>query len=281
MRARWLPFTVLAACGSAPEPVASYAPVTAPCVFNRISTVEVRGAPRDSVPQVTVLEGTIDEPDRTERAARLALRNLKAQGYAGARLTLDRRDRCGVGLDVTVALGPRYTISAIAFETPFGGAGEPAGAPPELVLAARRAVLEDSLGTVNTVGGVYIEYRLRRALIEIERRYRDAGWLDATVGTPRPRYLADGTVALAIPLDPGPRFRIGSVVAVGASAPARAAALHSLGLRSGDYYDGPSIRLAIDRARKQLDREVELRTNLAGDTPRIDIQAIVGSRGAP
>jgi outer membrane protein assembly factor BamA len=276
-------------------------------MFNRISEVQVIGAPRDAVPQLAVLEGTVDDPDRTERVAQLALRDLRSRGYAAATLAVSRRTRCGIGLDVHVTLGPRYRIASITFDTGASNTGASDTGPSNTgasntgasntgpsntgtsgtgtSLPGREAgtgapidplaALEDSLGTVNTVGGVYIEYRMKRALTELERRYRDAGWLEATLGAPRTRYFADGTIAIAIPATAGRRFRIGSITAVGASPTARAAVLQTLGLHAGDYYDGPSVRTAIERARKKLDRWVELRTAIAGDRPRVDVEAIM------
>jgi outer membrane protein assembly factor BamA len=116
---------------------------------------------------------------------------------------------------------------------------------------------------------------MRRALAELERRYRDAGWLEAQLGAPRPTYDPAGTVVVRIPVTAGQRFRIGSVRAVGVGPLAREAVLQSLGLHAGDYYDGPRIRGAIERARRRLARWVELRTNVADGRPEIDLEAVV------
>lgn len=264
MRAQLFVLTALASCRAA---AGGYAPVAVPCAFNRIGDVTVTGAPRDTVPQLTVLEGTIDDPERTDRIAEIALRALRARGYARAALAITRRAGCRVDLDVAVSLGPRYRIASIAFATD--------DAFPD---AERLAVIEDALGTVNTVGGVYIEYRMKRALAELERRYRDAGWLEARLGTPRPTFDPSGAVAIAIPVIAGHRFRIASVKAVGAGRQAREAVLQTLGIHAGDYYDGPSIRTAIERARHRLARWVELRTNVAEDRPEIDLEAILESQ---
>jgi outer membrane protein assembly factor BamA len=267
---RWLIWILLAACRAAPvgihapdAPDAPDAPA-APCSSHRVGQVTVTGAPARAVPQLAVLEGTIDDPERTERVARVAADALRAQGYAGASIAVARRAGCRIGLAVTVALGARYRIARIQFDTNDDF-------PP----ADRLAVLEDALGTVNTVGGVYIEYRMQRALVELQRRYRDAGWLEAELGAPRPTYGPAGRVAVRIPVRAGKRFRIGSVRAVGAGPRAREAVLQSLGLRAGDYYDGPRIRWAIERARRRLARWVELRTNVADDRPEIDLEAVV------
>lgn len=253
--------TALAACGAAPV---GHAPPAFPCSSHRIGEVVVTGAPRNAVPQLTVLEGTLDDPERTTRIAGVATEGLRARGYAAASIAVSRRAGCRIDLEVAVALGRRYRIAGITFVT-----------RDEFPAAERLAVLEDALGTVNTVGGVYIEYRMLRALVELERRYRDAGWLEARLGAPRTAYDPAGTVTVQIPVTAGRRFRIGSVRAVGVGPLARDAVLQSLGLRAGDYYDGPRIRAAIERARRKLARRVELRTNLADGRPEIDLEAIV------
>lgn len=254
----------LLSCHAGPHP---YPAVVAPCAFNRIGQVHVAGAPREAVPQLAVLEGTLDDPERTARIAAIATAELHARGYAGATIAIARAPGCGVDLRVAVALGPRYRITRIAFET-----------DDAFPSAERLAVIEDALGTVNTIGGVYIEYRLKRALAELERRYRDAGWLAARLGDPRTVYTADGEVEISVPVAAGERFRIGSVKAVGAGPLAREAVLETLGLRAGDYYDGPSIRTAIERARHRLARWVELRTSVVGDRPEIELEAVMEPR---
>ena len=82
-------------------------------------------------------------------------------------------------------------------------------------------------------------------------------------------------MAVRIPVTAGRRFRIASVRAVGAGWRAREAVLQSLSLHAGDYYDGPRIRSAIERARRTLARRVELRERVADDRPEIDLEAVV------
>jgi outer membrane protein assembly factor BamA len=258
-----LVLAIVAACHAAP---AVRAPRTLPvaCSSHRVGQVRVTGAPATAVPQLAVLEGTLDDPERTERIAQVAADGLRAQGYADAEIAVTRRPGCGVDLEVAVVLGPRYRIAQIAFDT-----------DDEFPDAERLAVIEDALGTVNTVGGVYIDYRMKRALVELERRYRDAGWLEAQLGAPRTIYIPTGEVTVRIPISAGRRFRIGSVRAVGDGQLARDQVLQSLGLHAGEYYDGPRVRSAIERARKKLARWVELRTNVVDDRPEIDLEAIV------
>lgn len=240
--------------------------VAAPCSPSRIGDVTVTGAAPGDVPALAVLQGTYDDPARTARISAAAAEALRWRGYAKAEIEVSRRAGCFVELRVAVALGPRYRIARIDFDT-----------DDEFPAGERLAALEDALGTVNTVGGVHIEYRLRRALGELEQRYRDAGWLDAQVGAPRAAYEPEGAVRLEIRVDAGPRYRIGTIRARGASERARRALLEELGVDPGAYYDGPALRRGLARARRRLDRRVELRTSPAAGG-EVDLEAEIATR---
>jgi outer membrane protein assembly factor BamA len=233
----------------------------------RIGAVTVTGARKTDVPALGVLEGTIDESIRTERIVAAATETLQTRGYARATVAVTRRVGCFTDLDVAVTLGPRFQIGAIDFAT-----------DDAFPARERLAVLEDALGTVNTIGGVYIEYRVKRALAVLERRYHDAGWLEAKLGDPVAHYDDHGRVAVAISVAAGPRFRIGAIRARGASTAARAAVLQEIHLEPGAWYDGPAIRNGIERARRKLDRWVELRTSTSTDRGEIELEAILESR---
>lgn len=244
--------------------------VAAPCAPDRIGEVKVTGATLGDVPALAVLQGTYDDPARTARIAAAATEALRWRGYANAAIAISRgasrEAGCFVELRVAVALGPRFQIAGIDFQT-----------SDEFPARERLAAIEDALGTVNTLGGVHIDYRLRRALEGLARRYRDAGWLDVQIGEPRSAYDAEaGAVRLAIPVDAGPRYRIGAIRARGANAVARRTLLEELGIDPGAYYDGPALRRGIARARRKLDRRVELRTSLA-DRDEIVIEAEIAA----
>jgi len=242
--------------------------VAAPCAPDRIGDVTVTGARPADVPALAVLQGTHDDPARTARVVAAAEEALRWRGYAKASIAVEREVGCFVELRVAVELGPRYRIARIDFET-----------RDEFPARERLAALEDALGTVNTPGGVHIDYRLRRALDGLERRYQDAGWLDAKIGAPRSAYDEEGAVRLSIPIDAGPRYRIGAIRARGANERARRALLEELGVDPGAYYDGPALRRGIERARRRLDRRVELRTSLT-DADEVEIEAEIAAPGA-
>lgn len=177
---------------AAPSP---YPAVTAACSTERIGRVAITGAPRELVPALVVLEGTLDDAERTDRIVRGATESLRWQGYAKARIAVTREVGCFTDLRVIVELGPKYVIARIEFD-----------ADDEFPRAERIAAIEDALGTVNTVGGVHIDYRLRRALDGLERRYRKAGWLDAQIAPPVVTYEHGGRVRITIRVDAGRRY---------------------------------------------------------------------------
>ena len=261
MRLAVAPVSIAAACG-APQGV-DRDPVVPPCTRDRIGAVRVIGAARTVVPALAVLEGTLDDPDRTARIAQVATEALQWRGYARAQIHVTRRPGCFVDLDVAVTLGPRYTIGRIAFAT-----------DDDFPAARRLAALEDALGTVNTVGGVLIEYRLARALHVLARRYRDAGWLDVEIGAPVTAYTNDA-VEVTIPITAGPRYRVGAIRALGGDARARARLLDELGIAPGAWYDGPAIRRALEGVRRTLDRTIKLRASALEDRALIELEAIV------
>jgi len=258
-----LGFRLLVGCGRAPAP---RAPIATTCAANRIGQVIVEGAPRSALAPLTVLEGTLDDRPRIARIARIAAEGLHARGFLRAEIAISREASCGTDLVAEVTLGPRFRITRIEFETEDRF-------PP----ATRLALIEDALGTVNTVGGIYAEDRLERALRELRRRYADAGWLDARISPPRATYDDAGSVTVTIPIRSGPRFTIGSVRAIGGGK-ANREVLAALGLREGAYYDKTLVRAGIARARRRLDRWIQVRVEVAADRTEIDVEAIVEGR---
>jgi outer membrane protein assembly factor BamA len=238
--------------------------VAAPCSIMRVGQVHVTGATRTDVPALAVLEGTIDDRGRTDRIAVVAAERLRASGYARARIDVTRTQACFTELHVAVTLGPKFRIGDIAFQT-----------TDEFPARTRLAAIEDALGTVNTIGGVYIEYRLQRALTRLQEQYRDAGWLEAKIAQPTAIYGDDGNISIAIPVEAGPRFRISAIRARGAGAKARQLALDEINIEPGAWYDGAAIRTGIERARRKLDRWVDLRTTISIDRGVIELEAVL------
>lgn len=255
------------------------APVQATCDGGTIGRVTIEGGSAADVPQLAVLEGTLADPARTERIAKVSADLLRARGYARANVSVTRAlasDRrasphprlgCGTELVVAVDKGPRFKIAHLAFST-----------DDDFSEDLRLAAIEDALGTVNAVGGAYVEDRLHRALDTLRLRYIDAGWLDVEIDKPHEVYdERRGEVAITIPIRAGRRFRIGNVVARGGRRSTRAAVIEALGLRGGDWYDGTVVRRALSRARRELAEHIDVRVHLASDRESIDLEAIVGA----
>ncbi len=254
----WL--VAIAACGQglSPRP-----PIPVACSAERVGKVWIAGAARELVPALAVLEGTLDDPERIERVREVAVEGLRDRGHARASIAITRARGCGIDLLATVTPGPRYRIARITFDT-----------DDELAPSTRLAVLEDALGTVNTIGGVYVEDRLKRALPELRRRYEDAGWVEAAIGAPATRLAADGTASIVIPIEAGRRFKLGVVRAVGGGE-VNGEVVDALGLRAGAYYDKTLLRAGIERARRRLDRWIQVRVEIAHERGEIDVEAIV------
>jgi outer membrane protein assembly factor BamA len=236
--------------------------VAAHCTTERVGKVVVRGTDRGLVPALAVLEGTLYDAARTARIAEVATEALHWRGFARAAIRATPRPGCFTDLAIDVRLGPRYRIAHIAFDT-----------DDAFPARERFAALEDALGTVNTVGGVHIDYRLRRALHGLERRYRDAGWLDAKVANPVATYHRD-QIRISIKIEAGERYRIGTVRARARDAGVRAQMLEELGIEEGAWYDAQSVRRGLERVRRAVDRQIELRKSPTADR-EIDIEAVV------
>lgn len=255
---------LLVGCRAAPAP---YPPLPAECNQARIGRVVLDGAAVADVAPLAVLEGTFDDRERTARITEVATEMLHVRGYPHARIAVTRHAGCGVELHVAVDRGPRFKIAALAFDT-----------DDRFPEAERMAAVEDALGTVNAPGGAYVADRMQRALAALARRYHDAGWIDAVIDPPQASYDDErGTVAVIVPIHAGPRYRIGSVVAHGGGPATRAAVVDALGLRGGQWYDAAAVRLGIDRARRRLERRIELRIQVAPDRRTIDVEAVLGA----
>lgn len=251
--------------GCRPSEVA-YPALAQDCSTTRIGKVTVQGATLADIAPLTVLEGAFDDIERTDRIAEVATELFHVRGYPRARIDITRHVACGVELEVAVDRGPRFKITQLGFQTD--------DAFPE---AERVAAIEDALGTVNAVGGAYVEDRMERALAALSRRYHESGWIDAAIGKPHASYdESDGSVSVVVPIKAGPRYRIGAVHAHGAGADTRAEVVAAMGLRGGDWFDAARVRNGIDRARKRLDRRIELRIEVAADRRTIDVEARVG-----
>ena len=252
------------ACVSTPEAPPVYPPLAQDCSPTRIGKVTVEGATLADIAPLAVLEGTLDDADRATRIAGVATELLQARGYPYAKLAVTRRIACGTELHVAVHTGPRFKIARLEFLT-----------DDEFPATERALAVEDALGTVNVVGGAYLADRMTRALSSLEHRYHEAGWIDAAIGAPKATYDEEhNEVTVEIAITAGPRYRIGRIITEGGSAADRAAVVEALGLRGGEWYNGPRVRIGINRARHTTDHRVELHYEIA-EHGIVDLEARV------
>jgi outer membrane protein insertion porin family len=246
-------------------------PITETCEPNRIGKVDIEGAnsadARRALAPIAVLEGTLDNPHRAERVATLATEALRTIGYPRAQIALDRGAGCGVELHAQVTLGPKFRIAKIQFLT-----------DDTFPQKRRLALIEDALGTINTVGGVYVADKLDLALAELQKRYRDAGWARAEIATFAADYDdAKGEVSLTIPIKSGPQFTIGTVRTIGARG-FSGEIFDALGLERGQVYEKSALTAGLARARKRIDHHIRMRAVIDDETGTIDVEAIVERR---
>lgn len=248
--------------------VAPRTPISSTCEPNRIGKVDIQGADsadvRHALAPIAVLEGTLDNPLRADRVASLATEALRTIGYPRAQIALDRSAGCGVELTAKVTLGPRFRIAKIQFVT-----------DDKFPAKRRLALIESALGTVNTIGGVYVADKLDSALAELQKRYRDAGWARAEIATFEADYDdVKGEVSLTIPIKSGQKFTIGRIRAINARG-AAGEIFDALGIEEGQPYEKASLRAGLERARKRIDHHIRMRAVIDDDTGTIDIEAIV------
>ncbi|MFN0246568.1 MAG: POTRA domain-containing protein [Kofleriaceae bacterium] len=251
-----------------PTPPTTQPAASATCAPHRIGKVGFHGADSAeataALAPLAVLEGTLDNPKRAERVASLATEALRTIGYPRAKIVLDRGAGCGVELEVRATLGPKFRIAKIQFVT------------DDTFPARRRlALIESALGTVNTVGGVYVADRLDTALADLQKRYRDAGWARAEISTFAADYDdARGEVSLTIPIQSGRRYTIGRIRAINARGFA-GELFDALGVEEGEHFDKASLTAGLARARTRIDHRIRMRAVISDETGTIDIEAIV------
>lgn len=190
-----LVLTTLVTGGVGCRPAATVRGPGVACRPDQIGRVTIAGGTAAEVPQLAVLEGTLDDVARTERVRQAAIEMLHTRGYPRAYIAVTRRQGCGIELDVAVVPGPRFAIAALDIV-----------ANDAFPASARLAAIEDALGTINAVGGAYVEDRLVAALGVLQTRYRAAGWTAAMIDAPIAEFdEARGTVRVTITIRAGKR----------------------------------------------------------------------------
>ena len=164
-----------------------------------------------------------------------------AQGYR--RVAIEHRvtpapdNQVVVTIDVTP--GPKALITSIRFP----GAKQ---IPESEVLG----LIETEQGTVDTVGAIYRQDLFDHSLLLVSAHYYDRGMLSVKVDTPVLTSSADGTgLAISVPIDEGPIFKIGALSCVGDLAGSEAECLVLLGVKKSDVFNRAALLDGISRIR--------------------------------
>lgn len=197
----------------------------------RVSAVEIAGAPRGLLHSLTVLEGTLDDRDRLARRVGAAGQWLRDRGYLVATVTAQVRDAPdgGVIVHVDVVLGPSAIVDHVAIHG-----------------SALPVYVETDLGAGNALGGVLRANALLRRLGELIDAHRDRGYFDAAYGAPRSQ-LEDGRVSVDVDVAPGARYRLGELRMRGGTLITRARAFADLVALRDRLFDADEWREATER----------------------------------
>jgi len=196
------------------------------------------------------LVATPFEPSRIRRMTEALQESYVREGRLDARVEARHRAH-PTGVDVCVAAnpGPRITIAKLEFP------GSKAVPKQQLL-----SVLHGKDANVNRVGGAFDEAALEFDNLFLLNEYWERGHLDAKVGKPTVKRRGK-RLHVAIPIDEGPRYRIGTI-----DAPV------AVPLRSGDLFRRSKVVEATEKIRTSLaPYNVYPSTHVDKATRRVDI----------
>ncbi|HEX6209796.1 MAG TPA: outer membrane protein assembly factor BamA, partial [Methylomirabilota bacterium] len=185
------------------------------------------------------LAGVVDEPELRSSVRRIeAAYRERGHALATAGATLERRDD-EVLVRIAVVEGPRVTVESVTFtgltRVPEAQLRQRMETAPPGVL--RRRVFQEEV--------------LQRDLRALTAFLVSEGHAEARVGPPEVAYSEDRTrVRVVVPVEEGPRLRIGAVRLAGVRALAEPELRAALALAPG----GPWSEHALDQARRVLER---------------------------
>ena len=200
------------------------------------------------------LEATPFEPSRIHRMTEALQESYVREGRLDAHVEARQRAH-STGVDVCVAAnpGPRITIAKLEFP------GAKAVSKKTLLGA-----LHGKDANVNRVGGAFDEAALEFDNLFLLNEYWERGHLDAKVGRPTVKRRGK-RLHVAIPIDEGPRYRIGTI-----DAPV------AVPLRSGVVFQRSKVVEATEKIRTALaPYNVYPSTHIDQDTRRVDISFVL------
>jgi outer membrane protein insertion porin family len=143
-----------------------------------------------------------------------------------------------VQLTFHITEGPKYKIQEIAFEG--NSAFSDRKLRGQMKENKQRGMLSFILGS-----GTYQEAKFAEDAEAVENFYKNEGYVQARVGTPRIDVVEDSEktrwIRVNIPVDEGQRYRIGKIEVTGSTAIKPDALVAMTKLKPGDYYDREKI----------------------------------------
>ncbi len=152
-----------------------------------------------------------------------------------------------ISLTFNISPGPKYIVRNIDFVGNTIGDG---------TLARRmKETKEEWFLSFVTKRGAYKQVKFEEDADKIEAYYRDHGYLQARVGTPEVRTIADASngktryVELRIPVTEGARYRVGTFTIADNTVVTSEALTPLFNLKTGEYYEESAIRKGFEKAR--------------------------------
>ncbi len=218
-----------------------------------LDTAGIEGALRDAGQQIR--PDSFLDSGMVHRAETLVRGLLQEKGFQYSTVTHEIREIAAgqklVSLVFTIDDGPRVRIRRLTFEgnTAIGS-------------RTLRGVMRDNrtkpwwLPGFATSRGSYFETKFESDADRLVEHYRNRGYVTARVGAPRLEPIGDSSdgrtrwVDLRIPVEEGPRYRIGEFVFDGAAV-LKAEALRTLfKSKPGRHYSEAVVRKGLEKARE-------------------------------
>jgi len=196
------------------------------------------------------LEGTPFEPSRVRRMAEALQESYLREGRLDAQVEAKQREHA-TGVDVCVAANPgaRITIAKLEF--------------PGAKSVTKKALLDAMHGKeskVNRVGGAFDATAIEMDEWLLQAEFWEHGHLDVKIGKPTVKRRGS-RLDVAIPIDEGPRYRIGTI-----DTPI------AIPLRSGDLFRRSRVVAAVQAIEKAGNpTHVYPQTHVDKDALRVDI----------
>lgn len=219
----------------------------------RIASISIAGnkslAAGELLKLTTLAVGQPVDPSASQRAAVAMKARYSEAGFARAEVDWNANPQGAVVF--TVREGERVSISKIDF-----------GSTRALTSARLNNILLKT-SPDNTVGGVYQAASFEAGLVAITSAYYDIGHINARVGPTSISYPTPETIAVTIPIDEGPQFRLGELTVAGKLAAPAKQYLRQVKIRRGQVFSRTAVREAMDRLSEFH------KTKTSGKTPNV------------